>query len=159
MTLRVPISYAVGLALAVSLTGCSTDDETGSGRDATTRATSASSTSSTSTAPAEASTSVSPPPSTTTPPASDLGGRTLEVIVTGRQVEPAPSTVSLGVGDRLTLVVTSDHDDTLHIHGFDVEKPLTAGRATSVTLTGKQPGVYEVETHHPELRLLKIAVK
>jgi hypothetical protein len=66
--------------------------------------------------------------------------------------------VSLGVGDQLTLVVTSDHDDTLHIHGFDIEEALVAGKATSVTVTGKQPGVYEVETHHPELRLLKIAV-
>ena len=41
----------------------------------------------------------------------------------------------------------------------EVEKALKAGQATSVTLTGKEPGVYEVETHEPELRLLKIAVR
>jgi hypothetical protein len=86
-------------------------------------------------------------------------GRTLEITVTGRTVDPAPSTVRLGVGETLTLTVTSDHDDELHIHGFDVEKELSAGVAQSVTVTGKDPGVYEVETHHPELRLLKIAVR
>jgi hypothetical protein len=55
--------------------------------------------------------------------------------------------------------VTSDHDNELHVHGLDVDAELTAGVTESVTLTGKDPGVFEVETHHPELRLLKIAVQ
>ena len=67
--------------------------------------------------------------------------------------------MDLGVGEELTLTVTSDHADQLHIHGFEVEKYLVAGTPTTVTLTGAQPGVYEVETHHPELRLMKIAVR
>ncbi len=148
MTLRVPFSYAAGLALAASLAACSGGDAAGSGTSSTTSASTTSST--TSSPPAASSSSTSAP----TP-----AGRTIEVTVKGRTVDPAPSTVSLGVGDQLTLVVTSDHDDTLHIHGFDIEKALSSGKPTSVTLTGKQPGVYEVETHHPELRLLKIAVK
>lgn len=56
-------------------------------------------------------------------------------------------------------MVTSDHDDELHLHGFDVEDMLKAGVPTTVTVTGKDPGVYEVETHEPPLRLLKIAVR
>jgi plastocyanin len=79
--------------------------------------------------------------------------------VTGKKVSPAPATVDLAVGETLTLVVTSDHADELHVHGFEVEAALEAGRPTSVTLTGKAPGVYEVETHDPALRLLKIAVR
>ncbi len=67
--------------------------------------------------------------------------------------------MDLGVGEELTLTVTSDHGDELHIHGFEVEKELVAGTPTTVTVTGDQPGVYEVETHHPELRLMKIAVR
>ena len=77
----------------------------------------------------------------------------------GKDVSPAPRTVDLAVGETLTLVVTSDHDDELHVHGFEVEGALVAGKPTSVTLTGKEPGVYEVETHEPPLRLLKIAVR
>jgi hypothetical protein len=79
--------------------------------------------------------------------------------VRGKQVTPAPSTVDLRVGESLTLTVTSDHADELHLHGFDIEKQLPAGQPVTVTLTGTQPGTYEVETHHPELRLLKIAVR
>jgi heme/copper-type cytochrome/quinol oxidase subunit 2 len=74
-------------------------------------------------------------------------------------VTPAPATVDLAVGERLILTVTSDHADQLHIHGFEVEEDLVAGTPTTVTVTGDQPGVYEVETHHPELRLMKIAVR
>ena len=86
-------------------------------------------------------------------------GRTLTVTVSGKKVTPPPSTVEIRVGEKLTLTVTDDHDNVLHIHGFDIEEDLVAGRPLTVTLTGKQPGTYEVETHHPELRLLKIAVR
>lgn len=79
--------------------------------------------------------------------------------VTGSRVTPAPRTVELAVGETMTLTVTSDHADQLHVHGFDIEKELPAGTPVSVELTGESPGVYEVETHHPELRLLKIAVR
>ncbi|GAB3434590.1 hypothetical protein GCM10027517_02840 [Phycicoccus ginsengisoli] len=72
---------------------------------------------------------------------------------------PAPGTVDLRVGETITLVVTSDHADQLHVHGFDIERQLPAGRPVSVELTGQSPGVYEVETHEPGLRLLKLAVR
>jgi prolyl oligopeptidase PreP (S9A serine peptidase family) len=67
--------------------------------------------------------------------------------------------VNLKAGEKLTLVVTSDHDDELHAHGFDVEAKLKAGTPTTVTLTGAEAGQYEVETHEPALRLMVIAVR
>jgi hypothetical protein len=79
--------------------------------------------------------------------------------VSGRTVTPAPTQVDLPVGQTLTLVVTSDHDDELHAHGFNIEVPLTAGVPASVMLTGKDAGVFEVETHEPALTLLTVAVR
>jgi len=86
-------------------------------------------------------------------------GRTLRVTITGRTVAPAPSQVDIKPGETLTLVVTSDHDDELHAHGFEVEKELKAGVPTTLVLKTDLPGVYEVETHHPPLRLLSVAVQ
>ena len=86
-------------------------------------------------------------------------GRSLTVTVTGKQVTPAPDTVDLAVGKTLTLTVTSDHDDQLHAHGFEVERDVKAGVPTTVVLKGAEPGVYEVEMHHPELKLLSVAVR
>ena len=86
-------------------------------------------------------------------------GRTLTVTVTGKQVTPAPATVDLAVGETLTLTVTSDHDDQLHAHGFEIERDVKAGVPTTVVLKGAEPGLYDVEMHHPELKLLSVAVR
>jgi hypothetical protein len=86
-------------------------------------------------------------------------GRTLAVTVTGKQVTPAPATVDLAVGESLALTVTSDHDDQLHAHGFEIERDVTAGVPTTVVLKGAEPGLYDVEMHHPELKLLSVAVR
>ena len=72
---------------------------------------------------------------------------------------PAPATIDLKVGETLTLVVTSDHDDEIHAHGFEVEGELKAGTPSTVTITGTDPGLFEVETHEPPLRLMMIAVR
>jgi plastocyanin len=83
----------------------------------------------------------------------------LEVTIAGSSVTPAPAQVDLPVGSTLELVVTSDHDDELHAHGFDQEATLKAGVPTTLRLTATEPGVYEVETHEPALTLLTVAVR
>ncbi|WP_404388174.1 hypothetical protein [Humibacillus xanthopallidus] len=83
----------------------------------------------------------------------------LEVTITGTTVTPPPAQVEVPVGTTLELVVTSDHDDELHAHGFDDEATLEAGVPTTLRLTATEPGVYDVETHEPALTLLSIAVR
>ncbi|WP_369820404.1 cupredoxin domain-containing protein [Phycicoccus sp. Soil803] len=149
MTLRRPMTCAAGLALslplALGLAACgSSGDDSGTGGSTSSSTTSSSSSSS---------------GSSSSSSSSSASGRTIAITVTGSKVTPAPATVDLAVGEQLTLTVTSDHADQLHIHGFEIEKDLVAGTPLSVTVTGAQPGVYEVETHHPELRLMKIAVR
>lgn len=83
----------------------------------------------------------------------------LEVTVTGTTVTPPPAQVDLAVGQTLELVVTSDHDDQLHAHGFEVAAELRAGTPSTVRLTATETGVFEVETHEPALTLLTVAVR
>ncbi|WP_076258309.1 hypothetical protein [Intrasporangium flavum] len=96
-------------------------------------------------------------------PAASVSGtgavKRLEVTITGTTVTPAPAQVDLPVGSTLELVVTSDHDDELHAHGFDQEAQLKAGQPTTLRLTAKDAGLYEVETHDPALTLLTVAVR
>ena len=135
---------AVVAATAVALAACSNGSPTPA---ATTPATSASPSTS-----ATTSATSSTPSDTTT-------RRTIAITVTGSAVTPAPAQVDLPVGQTLTLVVTSDHDDQLHAHGFEVEEDIKAGVPATIALTGKDPGVYEVELHHPALTLLTVAVR
>jgi hypothetical protein len=95
----------------------------------------------------------------TAAPSSAAAIRTLRVTVSGKDVSPAPARVPLAQGERLRLVVTIDHADEIHVHGFEVEREATAGQPVTIDLTGGVPGLYEVETHHPPLRLLQILVR
>ena len=79
--------------------------------------------------------------------------------MTGKQVTPPPARVDLAPGSRLRLVITVDHDDEVHVHGFEVEREVKAGTPVTIDLTGGEPGLYEVETHHPSLRLLQVLVR
>ena len=96
-------------------------------------------------------------------PVASAGGsgsvKRLQVTIAGTTVTPAPAQVELPVGSTLELVVTSDHDDELHAHGFEQEAQLKAGRPTTLRLTAKDAGLYPVETHDPELTLLTVAVR
>ncbi len=142
---------AVAAAAALTLAACS-------GGTPTPAPPSTSSGSATTSAPSTTS-STSATTSTTSTTSPTSAGRTIDITVSGRTVTPAPTQVDLPVGQTLTLVVTSDHDDELHAHGFEIEVPLTAGVPASVTLTGKDAGVFEVETHEPALTLLTVAVR
>ena len=154
MTLSRGTWYAAGAALALAVTACGG----GSGSPAASGSPSPSATSSspaaTATTPPSAKTPTTPPPASDTP-----AGRTIEVTITGKKVTPAPATIDLKVGEKLTLIVTSDHDDEIHAHGFDVTGTLKAGTPSTVTVTGTEPGVFEVETHEPPLMLMRIAVR
>lgn len=150
MTWPTTLRYAGCVVLVAGLAAC------GSGAASTSETSSSSASSSASTA---SSSAPSPSGSSSASSSSSPAQRTVTVTVTGSRVTPAPRTVELAVGETMTLTVTSDHADQLHVHGFDIEKELPAGTPVSVELTGESPGVYEVETHHPELRLLKIAVR
>lgn len=83
----------------------------------------------------------------------------VRVSIRGKDVSPAPGDVNVPLGSTLRLIVTSDHDDQLHAHGFDVEVTLTAGRPTTLDLRATTPGTYEIETHHPPLTLMHVVVR
>lgn len=141
--------YAVAAGLALTVTACGG----GAGAPSASSGVTASG-SVVATTPPSAKTPTTPPPAGDAPQ-----GRSIAIAIKGKSVTPSPATVDLKVGETLTLVVTSDHDDELHAHGFDVETKLVAGAPTTALLTGRQAGLYEVETHETPLRLLMVAVR
>ncbi|MGW4705198.1 hypothetical protein [Streptomyces sp. NPDC004285] len=86
-------------------------------------------------------------------------GRTVTLTITGTTVQPPPSRIELKKGERLTLRVTSDRADTLHVHGYDRELRLSPGTSASLTLTADRTGLFEVETHESGLVLTQLVVR
>ncbi|MFE6714845.1 hypothetical protein [Streptomyces sp. NPDC057695] len=102
------------------------------------------------------------PPATPPPapePAPTPTGRTVDITVSGSTVAPPPSRIELKKGERLTLRVTSDRADTLHVHGYDRELPLSPGTPATLTLTVDRTGLFEVETHGSGLLLTQLVVR
>lgn len=83
----------------------------------------------------------------------------ISVAVADGKVDPAPRRVEVPKDSQVRLIVTSDVDDELHVHGYEVEEELEAGRPTTVELTADQTGIFEVETHESELELLQLVVR
>ncbi|TFV89786.1 hypothetical protein [Blastococcus sp. CT_GayMR16] len=131
---------ALGLALAVALTGCAgtaAPDEVGSSSSA------AASTS----AAASASTAAATP-----------AGQRIEVQVSGGGASGDTGRVPVAVGEHVTLVITSDAADEVHVHGYDLEAELSPGQPAELAFDATIRGVFEVELHEAGTLLLSLQV-
>jgi hypothetical protein len=53
-------------------------------------------------------------------------------------------------GDQVTIVVTADAPDDIHIHGVDIEKSVEPGRPTTFRFTANIEGIFDIESHVAE---------
>jgi hypothetical protein len=83
----------------------------------------------------------------------------MQITVKGSTVTPPPGTTNVAAGCQVQLTITADRTSEVHVHVLDIEKPITAGQPLQITFTPRQPGVYEVELHDPDLLLVKLAVR
>jgi hypothetical protein len=73
-------------------------------------------------------------------------------VIGGTQRVPVP------LGATVTLVVTGDAADEVHVHGYDLYLDPTPGSAAMITFPADIPGVFEVETHGSGLVLAQLEV-
>jgi hypothetical protein len=79
----------------------------------------------------------------------------IEVSVADGRVSPGPDRrVEVARGDSVRIVITSDHADEVHVHGYDLEAEVTADRPTTLEFVADQPGAFEVELHEIDPGLL-----
>jgi hypothetical protein len=53
-------------------------------------------------------------------------------------------------GDKVTIVVTADAHDDIHVHGVDIEKPVEPGKPTTFRFIADTEGIFDVESHVAE---------
>ena len=62
-------------------------------------------------------------------------------------------------GDEVVLVVRTDAGDGVHLHGYDIEKPVTPGTPVRIPFEANLPGRFELELHHPDALLAVLEVR
>ena len=73
-------------------------------------------------------------------------------------VVAGPGTVSVAVGDQVSVWVLTDTDAEIHVHGYDVFFEATAGVPIEIALTADVPGIFEVELEETHTLLFELEV-
>jgi heme/copper-type cytochrome/quinol oxidase subunit 2 len=73
-------------------------------------------------------------------------------------VDGGVQTKDVPLGSTVTLKVTSDVADEVHVHGYDKKGDVEAGSSVTITFTADLPGQFEVELEDAHLKLVELRV-
>jgi hypothetical protein len=149
------VALVLGAFLLVA--ACS-DDSTSNASSATTAPPAAVTTTNVASGSSEGSESgratTAPPATTTTAPA----GAVIEITVANGKVDGG-GRKQVKKGESLTVRVTSDVADEVHVHGYDLKVDLEPGVPGELTFTPDAAGVFEVELEHKGQKLAELEVR
>ncbi len=84
--------------------------------------------------------------------------RTVQIRVSGNQVQTAERRVKVRLGAEVRLEVTADRTDEVHLHGYDRKVDIQPGRPAVLEVRADTPGVFEVELEEAGLKLVELQV-
>jgi hypothetical protein len=67
--------------------------------------------------------------------------------------------IPVTVNSHVTIQVTSDTADEVHLHGYDIEKELVPGKPSTISFVADQTGIFEVELHKANVVILHLQVQ
>lgn len=83
------------------------------------------------------------------------------LVIQNKKLVSGAGTLQVNEGDQVTINVTSDEADELHVHGYDKSVDLEASKSAqlmfSANLTGRFP--YELENSKTEIGALEVQPK
>jgi len=139
--MRRPLPGAAVLALGLVLAACAgTDPEKAAPSPTTSSSSSAATTTAASSKPAAAS------------------GLAVEVGYAGGQITGG-GRIPVQLGTPVTLQVTSDAADEVHVHGYDLMADVSPDQPATITFDATVPGVFEVELEDLGRELLTLQVQ
>ena len=97
-------------------------------------------------------------PAVAPPPVAPLTQR-VELVVKDKRLVSGPAVISVMQGTTVTLRITVDHHDELHLHGYDLTLKLPTAVAAELTFVADRSGRFEYELHHSHLTLGALEVQ
>lgn len=99
----------------------------------------------------------SPAPQAAVPaaPAAQL----FELVVKDKQLVSGPAVIAVSQGTPVTLRITVDHHDELHLHGYDLTLKLPTATPAELSFVADRSGRFEYELHHAHVDLGALEVQ
>ncbi|HEV2768807.1 MAG TPA: hypothetical protein VGV40_01310 [Solirubrobacteraceae bacterium] len=91
-------------------------------------------------------------------PGGDRAQPTARLTLRDGEVVGGRQTIEVRVGEEVTLALTSDVSDEVHVHGLDRYADLEAGRTEELSFTAETEGVFVVEAHDAGTLLAELEV-
>lgn len=78
--------------------------------------------------------------------------------IEGGELAEGPDRIEVAKGETVVIEVTSDVADELHVHGYDKQLVLAAGKPAKLEFVASIPGAFEIELHefHGQLTQLRV---
>lgn len=85
--------------------------------------------------------------------------RTFTLQIRDGELVSGDKTLKVNQGDEVRITVTSDTADELHLHGYDKEAELAAGKPSELAFTADIAGRFEAELHHADKTAFALEVQ
>jgi plastocyanin len=69
------------------------------------------------------------------------------------------TTIEVEKGDRIRFTVSSDQSDEVHVHGYDLERPVAPDAPARFSFTADADGIFEVELHGSGAQIASLEVQ
>lgn len=104
-------------------------------------------------------TTTATPPSTDAAPAGTEDVTVVEIVIADGEVVGGPARTEVDLGDTVRFDVTSDTDDHVHVHGYDLFADVEAGGTAELEFTADIPGQFEVELEDAGFGIAELVVR
>lgn len=85
------------------------------------------------------------PRTTATPVAPPVRPAAIRIFIEGGRPVGGIKRFTVKKGDRIELVVRSDIPETVHLHGYDIERPVAPGKPAQLRFVAEITGRFELE--------------
>jgi hypothetical protein len=82
---------------------------------------------------------------------------TIEVV--GGEAKGGPADLEFTKGDEVRFDVSSDVDEEVHVHGYDIYADLVAGKTAEIAFPAEIDGIFEVELHGTGALIAELTVR
>ncbi len=85
--------------------------------------------------------------------------KTFDLVVKAKELVSGPEVLQVIKGDQVTINITSDEDEELHLHGYDKSVDLEANKKANITFTANLTGRFEYELEQSKIEIGALEVQ